>query len=166
MKPCARRDELVIEELPEETLVYDLKRHKAYCLNRTMALIWRHCDGKTDIRQLSRVMEKGLSLPPDEDLVRFALERLGRAGLLSASLEGRMTGIVSSRRQLLLRWGWIGGVAALLPTVIAITAPTAVSAASCVTPSDCKNFNRANVGKCCCNKRRCVTSGVCGGLAC
>ena len=38
MLPEARQDGLVIEELLEEILVYDLKRHRAYCLNRTAAL--------------------------------------------------------------------------------------------------------------------------------
>ena len=33
LMPRARQDELVVEELPDETLVYDLKRHKARCLN-------------------------------------------------------------------------------------------------------------------------------------
>ena len=42
LMPRARQDELVVEELPDETLVYDLKRHKARCLNRTAALVWQH----------------------------------------------------------------------------------------------------------------------------
>ena len=40
LMPRARQDELVVEELQDETLVYDLKRHKARCLNRTAALVW------------------------------------------------------------------------------------------------------------------------------
>ena len=40
LMPRARQDELVVEELQDETLVYDLERHKARCLNRTAALVW------------------------------------------------------------------------------------------------------------------------------
>ncbi len=29
----SRRDELVVRELPDEVLVYDLRQHKAHCLN-------------------------------------------------------------------------------------------------------------------------------------
>ena len=51
--PRARQDELVVEELSDETLVYDLKRHKANCLNRTAALVWQDCDGQTSVSQPS-----------------------------------------------------------------------------------------------------------------
>ena len=49
--PFARKREghLVIDELPDEVLVYDLDRHKAHCLNQTAALVWQHCDGKMAI---------------------------------------------------------------------------------------------------------------------
>ena len=39
LMPRARQDELIVEELQDETLVYDLQRHKARCLNRTAALV-------------------------------------------------------------------------------------------------------------------------------
>jgi hypothetical protein len=51
LMPRARRDELVVEELDDETLVYDLERHKARCLNHTAALVWR-CWG-SDLRHRS-----------------------------------------------------------------------------------------------------------------
>lgn len=167
MKPKARRDELVIEELPEETLVYDLNRHKAYCLNQTTAVIWSHCDGQTDIKQLSRVLQKKLNLPADEDLIGLALERLERAHLLSTPMKEETERPRKSRRELMQRLGWIGGMAALLPAVITITAPTAQAAASCVTASDCKNFNRTNVGRCCCSPNKiCTATKKCDGIAC
>ncbi len=53
LMPRARQDELVVEELSDETLVYDLKRHKANCLNRTAALVWQDCDGQTSVAQPS-----------------------------------------------------------------------------------------------------------------
>jgi len=33
MKPKRRREALVVHELPEEVLVYDLDHHKAFCLS-------------------------------------------------------------------------------------------------------------------------------------
>ena len=45
--PRMREQGLITDELPDEILVYDLDRHKAHCLNRTAALVWRQCDGKT-----------------------------------------------------------------------------------------------------------------------
>ena len=40
MLPKARQEQLTVRELPDETVVYDLARHKAHCLNPTAALIW------------------------------------------------------------------------------------------------------------------------------
>ena len=42
MKPRARTEGLVVTELPDELLVYDLERHRAYCLNPTAALVFKH----------------------------------------------------------------------------------------------------------------------------
>jgi len=53
-RPLARQDRLVVQELSEEVLVYDLDRHRAHCLNRTAALIWRHCDGSTSVAEMAR----------------------------------------------------------------------------------------------------------------
>jgi len=39
--PRARKDGLVIKELVNETLVYDLERDEAHCLNQTAALVWK-----------------------------------------------------------------------------------------------------------------------------
>ena len=41
MLPMRRETDILIEELPTETLVYDTKRHKVHCLNKTAALLWR-----------------------------------------------------------------------------------------------------------------------------
>lgn len=48
--PRARSQKLVVQELNGETLVYDLQKHKAYCLNRTASQLWRACDGRTNGR--------------------------------------------------------------------------------------------------------------------
>ena len=39
--PRARTSELIVKELPDETLVYDLANDKAHCLNHTAALVWK-----------------------------------------------------------------------------------------------------------------------------
>jgi hypothetical protein len=54
----------VIQELPDETLVYDLQRNRAHCLNRTAALVWRHCDGQATVADLARSLKDTLNLPP------------------------------------------------------------------------------------------------------
>src|SRR5215470_16269903 len=78
----ARSEELVVQELPDELLVYDLTRHKAHCLNKTSAFIWTHCDGKTSPSEIAALMEKEWNTPVKEDTVWFALDKLGKADLL------------------------------------------------------------------------------------
>ncbi|HJZ82776.1 MAG TPA: PqqD family peptide modification chaperone [Pyrinomonadaceae bacterium] len=50
--PRARSENLVIRELDDETLVYDMERDEAHCLNQTAALVWQRCDGRTTATRL------------------------------------------------------------------------------------------------------------------
>ncbi|MCA1593965.1 MAG: PqqD family protein [Acidobacteria bacterium] len=81
-RPRARADNLVVRELPDEVLVYDLERHRAVCLNRTAALVWKHCDGRRDAAGIARHLRGQLPEAMPEELVWLALERLGREHLL------------------------------------------------------------------------------------
>src|SRR6266849_10910214 len=80
--PRKREHGLIIDELPDEVLVYDLDRHKAHCLNRTAALVWRRCDGKTPPREIARRLQGELDQPFNEDLVWLALRQLNKIQLL------------------------------------------------------------------------------------
>ena len=51
--PLARRQGIVIKEVDNEVLIYDLERDKAHCLNPSAAAIWRRCDGKTTMPVLA-----------------------------------------------------------------------------------------------------------------
>ncbi|PYS79821.1 MAG: hypothetical protein DMF70_12375, partial [Acidobacteria bacterium] len=53
-KPLARKEGLVIQELPDEVLVYDLDRDRAHCLNETAAFVWQRCDGRTSTVEIAR----------------------------------------------------------------------------------------------------------------
>jgi hypothetical protein len=48
-----RKQGLVIKELPDEVLVYDLDRNKAHCLNHSAAEVWERCDGRTTAASIS-----------------------------------------------------------------------------------------------------------------
>jgi hypothetical protein len=51
--PKARTADLVINDLTDEVLVYDLKRDKAHCLNPTAAAVWKLCDGKSSAAEIA-----------------------------------------------------------------------------------------------------------------
>jgi Coenzyme PQQ synthesis protein D (PqqD) len=126
MKPDARRERLLLEEVGEELVVYDLERHRAHQLNRTAALVWQSCDGHKTVADLKRVLQNELNPAADEVIVRKALDRLGKARLLREPIT-RPAGM--TRRQALGKFGQGAALAFLVPVVTSITAPTPLQAA-------------------------------------
>src|ERR1041385_8246508 len=86
VKPRARTAGLVVETLPDETLVYDLDRDVAHCLNLTAAMVWRRCDGHHTTMQIARALTKDLNQPVNEKFVWLALNELERNRLLQNAL--------------------------------------------------------------------------------
>jgi len=171
-KPRARRDGLVVQDLADETLVYDLQRDRAHCLNRTAALVWRRCDGRTSVAGLANLLQDAVGLPAAEAVVWMALERLGKAHLLQERITPPGGAGRYSRREVLRRLSIAAGLAVLLPAVQSILAPEAVQAASGVTAQACFQDPNANAGKCCVDSnprricRRVRRQGFCTGAAC
>ena len=128
-RPRARTEGLVVRELAEEVLVYDLERHKAVCLNRTAALVWGRCDGRTGVAGLTRALGEELQRPVPEEVVWLALEQLGRGRLLCERVKRPADAGAMTRRELMRRLGLAAAFA--LPVVTAIVAPTPAQAASC-----------------------------------
>jgi hypothetical protein len=126
---------LVIEEFADEVLVYDLRRHKAHCLNSTAALVWRRCDGQTTVAEVAEALQKELRLPAGEAVVWMALDRLARAQLLMARVTVPESQARRTRRELMRA----AGISFLVPVVESIVAPHAAEAASSTTSRQCKN---------------------------
>ncbi len=135
MKPHARKEGLIVEELSDETLVYDPERHKAHCLNQTAAFVWRHCDGQTSVSELAGLFHDELGIPANEEVVWLALDRLERVHLLQERGQHGTEAPRYSRRQLVKRLGQIG---IAIPMVVSIAAPLAAAAASCVDVNTCE----------------------------
>jgi hypothetical protein len=135
MNPRGRQDQLLVEELPGELLVYDLIRNKAHCLNRTAAFVWQQCDGASTVPQIAARLPKELGLPADEALVWLALDRLSQAGLLQHQPTPPIGHRVLSRRDLIVKLGLAGSLAMLLPVISTANIPAAAAAAS---PPPCK----------------------------
>jgi hypothetical protein len=130
--PRARKDRLIIQTLPDETLVYDLDRDVAHCLNRSASLVWARCDGQTTPRQIARTVGRELSQPIDERFVWLALDQLARNKLL-AEIPTQPNGNGGINRRTALRALGLSAAVAL-PVVASIVAPTPAQAASgCAT---------------------------------
>jgi hypothetical protein len=153
-QPRARTSDLVVKEVREELLVYDLTRQRAHSLNRVAAAVWRACDGTRGVVALGKVAarESGHALPAEA--VRYALQSLGRAQLLEGPVEeGGLT-----RREVMARLGTAAAVA--LPLVTTIVAPTAAQAQS-TPPDTCLHENQGP----CTSATQCCPFG-CGGANC
>ena len=137
VKPARRTEGLVLTELMGEVLVYDLERHRAHCLNPAAAVVFKHCDGTRSVEDLAALLERELGAPAHPDCVWLALDRLGKARLLRQRVSRPKEAGRLSRRELVRRVG----VAALLPAVTSLVAPTsAEAAASCVNDCTGKPF--------------------------
>ncbi len=121
--PRSRTDNLVIRELDDETLVYDMERDEAHCLNQTAALVWEQCDGKTTAAQAARSLQSKMDVSVDADLIWLAVKQLERFDLVERTRKSPPV----SRRRLFLKYA---PAALALPVIMSITAPIAASATS------------------------------------
>jgi len=123
--PRALKDNLVIRELDDETLVYDTERDEAHCLNHAAALVWDHCDGKTSATRAARSIERELGATVDADFVWLAVKQLQKFHLV----ERTQKSLSVSRRELVLKYA---PAALALPVIMSISAPAPAVAASCI----------------------------------
>ena len=141
--PTARQEGLLVRELNDEVIVYDLHRNKAHCLNTTAALVWQRCDGRTQISQITQAIHSASGGVLDGDAVWSAIQQLKRAHLVDAATVIESGAPRLSRRELIKRVGIAAAVA--LPMVTTIVAPRAVEAATCLPP----NATCTGAGQCC-----------------
>jgi len=143
--PESRSDDLLTRKIPGELLIYDLKRHRAFCLNETAAIVWKSCNGKRTITDLARVLESHYQSPAAEQVVWLALHKLDKSKLLKVRLPAPVRKSLISRRRLLH-----AGVATAfaLPLVISMVAPTPAAAATGITNNNCKNRSPTGPGGC------------------
>ena len=147
-KPVAKTEGLVTQELADELLVYDERKHKAHCLNETAWKIWEECTGEQNVAEISQRTSKKLKASVDETMVWVALDELSKNGLL----QERVTVDALSRRAMMRRLGI--GAAIAIPVVTSIIAPKAITAATC-----------RPTGQSCTTGAQCC-SGICSGTTC
>lgn len=121
--PQARQNELFIEQLGEELLVYDARHFRAHRLNPTAAWMWRHCDGQRTVAEATQLLSDELRQPVEEELVWLSLESLEKAQLLSAPLQRPSGASADSRRAMIQKLAVAGGMMLLLPAITPLTRP-------------------------------------------
>lgn len=158
VNPLARTDDVVVTEAGADTLVYDMRSHRAHSLDAFCARVWRLCDGTRDLKALASALDEesfpGESAPLagselQGDLVGYALERLAVAGLL----EREPTRGTSLSRRELLRRAAAAGVTLAVPAVLSVLAPSTLQSQA----SGCRNRVCFGDAECCALNSKCTT---------
>jgi hypothetical protein len=153
IKPRARKDGLIVHELPNETLVYDLDRDRAHCLNETAAFVWQRCDGRKSTREIAQALGKKTKGHVDEKIVWLAIDQLDRNHLLAVS-PARPSAMANMNRREVIRALGISA-AVTIPVVASIVAPTPAQAATCLpNGAGCSTSAQCCSGLC--------SGGICG----
>lgn len=152
-RPIARKTGLVIQEVPDEVLVYDLDTNKAHCLNQSAAMVWRSCDGNNSVSEIAKLVEGQAGGKVTEDFVWLAIDQLSENNLLEKEITISFEG--QSRREAIKKIGLASMIA--VPIIASLVAPqNALAAASCACngPGNCNNTG-------CPSTNNCNSVGVC-----
>lgn len=126
--PKGRESELVVQEVKDEVLIYDLQANKAYVLNPTSAMIWNLCDGSNSVSEISKQISMKMKQPVNNDLIWLALDQFKKDNLLADSADMVIEFNGLSRREAIRKAGVASMVA--LPVILSLVAPTAAMAQS------------------------------------
>ena len=150
--PTSRQKRLVIQELPDEVLIYDLDRDKAHCLNAPAAFVWKQCDGRTTVAEALARFEEEFGIDADQAMILLAVDQLEESDLLQDRVKrpDRMNRV--SRRALIRSMGLAAAVA--VPLITSIGIPTVQAFTSC-RPNGASCFGNGN----CCSNHCVITAG-------
>ena len=139
--PTARQNNLVIQNMDTELLVYDLEINKAFSLNQTSALVYNACNGETTFDELK--VKHNFT----DDLIYLTLDELKKESLIADNnYQSPFVGM--SRRQAARKVGLATLLA--LPVIMGVVAPTAAASVSDASRTPFQSFGRINSpGNCC-----------------
>lgn len=125
--PKSRQHGILVDQVGDETVVYDAERQTAHSLNRLAALVWRHCDGASSVRELAAKVGPELGTETHETVVEYALDKLATAHLLEESHHGNVD--LVTRREALRKVS-LTAAAVTIPVILSIAAPSPAMAES------------------------------------
>jgi hypothetical protein len=184
--PLARSEDLLVERVSDELVIYDLENKEAHCLKPLASSVFSHSDGESSVAQIMETVEADLGHSVTEAEILDAVAQLEQIRLLitpSLLVVDGNGGI--SRREMMRRVGYAGAAATVgTALVTSIAAPSALAACSgqpagcnctknnpdCASNHCCSgNGNdKCNVG--CCSSTnngqdcQCQANGTCGSI--
>lgn len=118
--PIARTEDLIVQEMGPETLVFDRRTDVAHNLSPIASVVWALCDGKHDLEALVAAVTE-IETADAQVATEAALAELGELGLL-------IDGV--SRRETMKKMAKFGAGAFAVPLVVSVMAPAAAMAGS------------------------------------
>lgn len=182
--PKARLENIVVQDLENQTLVCDLKNNHIFCLNQTAGEVWKLCDGERSVDEIDRILSRKFGRTVGREMILLTLDELSKEFLLAEKFSSATFYNKISRRDIIKKAGLVSAFA--LPLVSSVVMPTSSLAASgglsgvggaCVTNLNCQlglscvaGTCRLDFGQACAANFECssgfCTDGVCCNNAC
>jgi hypothetical protein len=160
--PKSRTNDIVVQNLSNEVLIYDLLTNQAFGLNETATVVFNSCNGRTSLSKLKE--EARLT----DEMIFLALEELKRFGLIEQGSDFSSPFDGMSRREIIRKVGLSSLIA--MPVISSLIAPTAAQAQSLTNFFTCSNPGAA-IGNFCasspsgCNTQAKTLCATCGATA-
>lgn len=132
--PKARTEHLLVEQVDDETVVYDLHVKQVHCLGPLAAVVFGQCDGRASAAEIALVASERTGSPVTGSDVAAAIAELEGLGLLERPVLQVRDGL--SRRDMVRKSALVGSAAFAAPLITSIAAPTAAMALSGI-PTGC-----------------------------
>jgi hypothetical protein len=157
--PPARSQELLVERVGDEAVIYDPKTKQAHCLKPFAALVFDCCDGDTTVRQIAAAATERLGETVTENEVTEALTQLEDRGLLDAPLVIHQNGARAesnglSRREVVRRTAFAGVASAVAGSLVTTIGTSPAFALGSQLASGCSGCgqNKDCVSNHCCQQ--------------
>jgi hypothetical protein len=124
----ARSEDLLVEQLDGEAVVYDLESKEVHCLKPLAAVVFAHSDGKSTSDEIAVIAERELGAVFTARDIEDAANQLEAIGLVETPLVVLKDGV--SRRDMMRKTAFAGALAAFAPLITSIAAPSAAMAKS------------------------------------
>ena len=132
-RPLARTEDLVVESVGDETVVYDTNVHVAHALKPLAAAVFMYANGENTLAEIAELAGYRLAMTITEVEVADAIEQLDAIALLDGPVLDVQTGV--SRRAALKTFA-AAGAGSMLVMSIATSAAQACITCSTVPSSD------------------------------
>ncbi len=170
LRPAARSEQLIVEKVGDETVIYDLDSKEAHCLKALAAVVFDCADGASNASDIAELASYRLARPVTEAEVLESLAQLDDSSLLVQPSPSEQNGV--SRRQALRTFAAAGAGTILVTTVSAPAALAWSTGSTCkaLTPSctpDCSDKDGSCSGCLPCDEGHPCPSGyVCCQIPC